>query len=172
MEVFTGIIGILGVLVMFSSLFIMKYSDKNEEILFREHKDLPDEEFNELREKNVYRPQKWAFFTALAGNVLVIPNALFHLFNQDIILGAIQLGVIAFSISLITITKKKRKNLPAILLLIKIYFFLFFKLIHFWLIRYTIIANIAPHVSISISFWASQISPWLQSTASPVAGSK
>jgi len=106
MEVFTEIIGILGVLVMFSSLFIMKYSDKNEKILFKDHKDLQDEEFSELREKHVYRPQKWVFFTALAGNALVIPNALFHLFNQDIILGAIQLGVIAFSISLITITKK------------------------------------------------------------------
>lgn len=106
MELLTLIIGSIGILVMFSSLFIIKYSDKNEEILFRDHKDLPDKEFNELREKNVYRPQKWVFFTALAGNVLVIPNALFHLFNQDIILGVIQLGIVTFNISLITITKK------------------------------------------------------------------
>ena len=107
MEVFTEIVGVLGILLIFSSLFIMRYSDKNEEKIFRDNKDLPDEEFDKLRRKYVYNPEKWVFYVGLAGNLLLIPNALFNLICQDAyLMGAIQLGVIAFNISLITITKK------------------------------------------------------------------
>ena len=107
MKLLTEIIGGLGILVLFSSLFIMKYSDKNEEKIFRDHKDLPYEEFDKLRRKHVYNPQEWAFYVALTGNLLLIPNALFNLIYQDAyLIGAIQLGVVVFCISLITITKK------------------------------------------------------------------
>ena len=107
MKLLTEIIGGLGILVLFSSLFIMKYSDKNEEKIFRDHKDLPDEEFAKLRKKYVYNPQEWAFYVALTGNLLLIPNGLFNLICQDAyLIGTIQLGVVAFNICLITITKK------------------------------------------------------------------
>ena len=107
MKLLTEIIGGVGILVLFSSLFIMKYSDKNEEKIFRDHKDLPYEEFDKLRRKYVYNPHKWAFYVALTGNLLLIPNALFNLINQDTyIMGAIELGVVVFNISLITITKR------------------------------------------------------------------
>lgn len=107
MELLTLIIGSIGILVMFSSLFIMKYSDKNEERIFRDHKDLPDEEFEKLRRKYVYNPHKWAFYVVLTGNILLIPNAIFNLINQDMyLMGAIQLGVVVFNISLITVTKR------------------------------------------------------------------
>jgi len=107
MELLTLIIGSIGILVMFSSLFIIKYSDKNEERIFRDHKDLPDEEFEKLWKTYVYNPHNWAFYVVLTGNMLLIPNALFNLISQNLyLMGAIQLGVVAFNISLNTITKK------------------------------------------------------------------
>ena len=106
MEILTLIIGSLGILVMFSSLLIMKYSDKNEKRIFRDHNDLPNEEFAKLRRRYVYLPQEWAFYLILIGNLLMIPCALYFISQGTWLMGIILLGVVIYNIIKIIITKR------------------------------------------------------------------
>ena len=62
---------IVGLSICYAGYRISKTARKTEDKIFVENKDLPDEEFDKLREEKVYKPERQANYVFILGIIVL-----------------------------------------------------------------------------------------------------
>ena len=75
MEIICILLAILGIILIGLSWLITKSARRKDEQICKD-KSLSDEEFEKLREKKVYKPEKWADRLLSIGILCELPNAI------------------------------------------------------------------------------------------------
>jgi len=91
---------IVGLPICYLGYRISKAARKAEEKIFVEDKDLPDEEFDRLREEKVSKPELRAHYLFIVGVILtILPSSIYN-----VILGNIWLGIPGIICTIICVT--------------------------------------------------------------------
>ena len=98
---------IVGLSICYAGYRISKTAKKTEDKIFVENKDLPDEEFDKLREEKVNKPERHAHYMFILGIiVLQLPSAIYIVIQGSVVLGMLGIICAIACVTVIRITKR------------------------------------------------------------------